>query len=522
MKIIPRVFALILLVLTTYPKANSQDIKGEYNPFKVSYNIEYKIDPFLETYVNEEISLINLDYLSAPNQINIKIKNINIYDLKVFDHENKEQQITLDKNDEETNIKVPIKDPAIGKDKKTTIKVSYKTKDLVQKTGKITTINIPKPNISDLIHEYNIKILVPKEFGPTINISPQPYIQKMEEDGHMLEFKKENIKDYGINASFGDYQIFDFEIEETLKNDTLFNKIFKIPIPPNITNYQQVAIKEVYPEPIKIYKDLDENVIMYFKVKPKKEVKVKIAGQVQTYDFKTNNPNSSTNINPKLHKKLKKFTEPTNLWPSESEEIKEISKNIKTAKDAYDFVITNINYDYKNQRESNKISRKGALKTLKDKNGLYLDFNDLFITLTRSINIPSREVIGYAYSKENEDQKMNLHAWSQYYNPDYGWVSVDPTWGATSKLDYFNKLDNNRLAFIINSGRNKEIKMPSNVKINFSESHYFDSKSKFDISKLQTEPWPYKYKFLITFLGAALALGLYTIYHVLKAHGFRR
>ncbi|MBM4402559.1 MAG: hypothetical protein FJ044_04925 [Candidatus Cloacimonetes bacterium] len=37
----------------------------------------------------------------------------------------------------------------------------------------------------------------------------------------------------------------------------------------------------------------------------------------------------------------------------------------------------------------------------------------------------------------------------QIFLPDDGWVNIDPTWGATTGIDYFSKFDTNHLAFVI-------------------------------------------------------------------------
>jgi hypothetical protein len=53
-----------------------------------------------------------------------------------------------------------------------------------------------------------------------------------------------------------------------------------------------------------------------------------------------------------------------------------------------------------------------------------------------------------------------LHAWAEFYDPHYGWVQVDPTWGSTSGIDYFTKLDTNRLA-LVKRGLSPEYPLPA-------------------------------------------------------------
>jgi hypothetical protein len=55
-----------------------------------------------------------------------------------------------------------------------------------------------------------------------------------------------------------------------------------------------------------------------------------------------------------------------------------------------------------------------------------------------------------------------LHAWPEFYDPFYGWVQVDPTWGATSGIDYFTKLDTNHFALVV-QGLSSEQPQPAGM-----------------------------------------------------------
>lgn len=67
---------------------------------------------------------------------------------------------------------------------------------------------------------------------------------------------------------------------------------------------------------------------------------------------------------------------------------------------------------------------KDALWVLQNQQGVCVEFSTLFAALARSIGIPTRYVVGYAYT-----DKYNAwlgHAWSEVYLGQ--WVPVDPTW----------------------------------------------------------------------------------------------
>jgi hypothetical protein len=85
------------------------------------------------------------------------------------------------------------------------------------------------------------------------------------------------------------------------------------------------------------------------------------------------------------------------------------------------------------------------------------------------MGIPARELNGYAIATEGNNKtplSINLkggdllHAWPEFYDVEFGWVPVDPTWGNTSGIDYFTKLDTNHFVFVI-KGLDSELPLPA-------------------------------------------------------------
>ncbi|MEM3369828.1 MAG: transglutaminase-like domain-containing protein [Candidatus Micrarchaeia archaeon] len=60
---------------------------------------------------------------------------------------------------------------------------------------------------------------------------------------------------------------------------------------------------------------------------------------------------------------------------------------------------------------------------LQKRTGVCDEFSNLFAALARSKNYSTRIIIGYAYI----DKKWIPHAWSEVYDPNYGWIEIDPT-----------------------------------------------------------------------------------------------
>jgi hypothetical protein len=171
------------------------------------------------------------------------------------------------------------------------------------------------------------------------------------------------------------------------------------------------------------------------------------------------------------------YTKSSKYWDTSSAEIVEIANNLKdenktvsqNAYEAYKFVLSNLDYDF-NLVKGDYIDRKGALSALiESENNGCMEFTDLFISIARAMGIPARQLSGYAISSDTGPEKplsLNLkggdllHSWAEFYDPAYGWIPVDPTWGDTSGIDYFTKLDTNHFVFTIN-GTNPVFPLPA-------------------------------------------------------------
>jgi transglutaminase-like putative cysteine protease len=70
--------------------------------------------------------------------------------------------------------------------------------------------------------------------------------------------------------------------------------------------------------------------------------------------------------------------------------------------------------------------------------GKCADFSSVFVALSRSVGIPSREIFGTRMSKEG-DITGSYHCHAEFYLPSYGWIPVDPS--DVAKLMLIENLD---------------------------------------------------------------------------------
>lgn len=122
-------------------------------------------------------------------------------------------------------------------------------------------------------------------------------------------------------------------------------------------------------------------------------------------------------------------------WNNEMDAIKkakEITKKAKNDKEKveaiYNYIITNISYDYD---KASKLSSGYTPKiddTLKAQKGICYDYASLFAAMLRSVDIPTKLIMG-----QKNDIK-EYHAWNQVYLSDTNeWVTIDTTYDAALK-----------------------------------------------------------------------------------------
>lgn len=106
-----------------------------------------------------------------------------------------------------------------------------------------------------------------------------------------------------------------------------------------------------------------------------------------------------------------------------------------TVKAIFDFVCMHLRYNKYDPKDN------GALWAYKKGYGDCTEYTDLFITLCRILNIPSRYNEGYTTRGSNL-----LHNWPEVYFPNIGWVYFDPMYRDNSSSTTYAKLSKNYIS----------------------------------------------------------------------------
>lgn len=499
------------------PKVYAED------EFSTSYDVTYDVEESGIVTVTEKVSLKNLTSRYYADQFKIIIGATQISDIKASDPSGPIEAKT-ETMDNATTISVKFNTQVAGLDKTLPWTLQFKSKDFAEKQGKVWEIRIPKISSTANLERYNLTISVPVSFGEPTLISPTPKSQTANYGKIFLTFDKSQLLTSGVSASFGNFQLFNFDLAYHLENKNLVPIVTNITLPPD-TEYQDVVFQRLEPKPINVTVDEDGNYLAWYRLNRNQKLDIKLIGSSKLYTYsKVKNPVLNSSL-------VKKYTETQKYWEKDNPQIK--SRLAKILGDSpkedqekvrliYRYVVDNLKYDP--SRLKSDIERMGAVTALNNPDSaVCMEFTDLFIALTRAAGIPARELDGFAYTSNTTLRpaalsKDVLHSWPEYWDNKKGWVMVDPTWeNTTGGVDYFNKLDLNHFVFAI-KGVSSQQPVPAgsfkfqgidshDVKVSLSENDFL-GKPQLDVKIELPDPilagFPTKGKVTVTNLGNAL------------------
>ncbi len=367
------------------------------------------------------------------------------------------------------------------------VKLTYNTRELINKSGNISNIYIPglpkDTKFSETDSQYNLKmkytylasVSLPSDMSNISYSQPKNIEKKVNDKNVIINI---NAKDrLGKNSwlQIGDSQYYHFKIEQiTPKTDNLTPKeisnifnlvstnVYKLAIPREYDEInQEVYIKSISPTPRNIERDGEGNLIAYFEVPANSESLITIEGYI-----KQSNKNSREIKDMDIQAYLNNVATIPNYsnyisegkyWEISNEKIIEISNNISNKVEDktilnllnanYDYIVDNFDYSYEKLKDNKRL---GAYKALTGSPAVCMEYSDAITALFRTQKIPTRIAIGYGNDptgaegkiSSNELKKLEIgHQWNQVWIPDYGWMTVDPTWAEAGREYIGSDLD---------------------------------------------------------------------------------
>ncbi|MEN8252861.1 MAG: transglutaminase family protein [Patescibacteria group bacterium] len=476
---------------------NSQDY------FDISLDASYVVQENGITKVSQEFTIINKSpqYLIEEYAV---IVGSNKIDNVVVTQQSKKLDTNVVNTTNQTSISIKFPDKNVGQGKKRVFTLNYNSPDIAIVSGNALEVSIPRLAKKNLFDNYQVSIETPLKYGGPSKSTPanSDWIAK---NTHVLT-KFDNLTDESILVFYGREQYYDLSLRYNLENTTEATGIIQIALPPD-TLYQKMNYVDLNPTPLKIEKDSDGNWIASYQLQAQEKLIVHLTLQtLVSLDAIGDYPNVVPNSN---------YTREQKYWPN-NKNIINLAQKQNSARDIYKYVVDTLSYNY--QKIGNKNIRLGAQGTIQNpENSSCQEFTDLFVSLARAKNIPSRRLTGYAFTQNNVLRPLSLvqdvlHTWPEYYDYEKDtWIQVDPTWeNTTGGINYFDQFDLNHIVFAIN-GDSSETPYPAgsykfeeqnskDVKVQFADNFStanFDVKLSLDQYYFYQIPWIGRYSLKI-------------------------
>jgi len=437
--------------------------------FDTRNDITYQIGARGDARVNQKIVLTNNFSNIYPKEYILKIENTKIENISANDSKGNILKKTI-RNPDYSEIQLQFNDEAIGKGESINFEINYALSKFATKRGQIWEIIIPGLENKDDVEEISLVVNVPASFGELSYSSKKPQANNISASIQTISFAKDQIDEKSLILAFGEFQIFDFDLKFSINNPQSKEIIYQIPIPPD-TAYQSINLLSIDPRPGKISLDQDLNWLAEYLLKPQEHKTIIVGGQAKILS----SPKNTSFINATGSIEEAAYLDSDLYWETESPEIINTAKKLKSIKDIYQFVVEAIEYDFENVGET---KREGALSALRTKEGVCTEFSDLFVALSRTSGRAAREIQGFAFTNNQKIISLSadndvLHSWAEFWDQTQNiWQPVDPTWAKTTGMENFSTgLDLGHFAFVIHGASSTKPAPPGFYKSNIDQKN---------------------------------------------------
>jgi len=269
----------LFLTLILFFIFSSKNVFADSN-FSTDYNVTYTIDQNASTHVNIDANLTNLttNYYASSYSVEVGFKDVR--NVTVHDSSG---TVTpkINHTDKGTSIKLDFNKRNVGYTVKQNFNISFDTTEVAQNFNHVWDVNIPGVANQTDFSSFNVSVIYPSFLGSPSYIKPAPSSLNIQ-NGNQLSFTKQDLGGSGISISFGNFQIYNFNLTYHLKNKNYFPVSTEIALPP-ATNYQDVQIDNIDQKPTNVRLDKDGNWLAGYTLTPYKKLDVKVSGKVKIY-----------------------------------------------------------------------------------------------------------------------------------------------------------------------------------------------------------------------------------------------
>src|SRR5579859_7890344 len=218
-------FFLLCFALIIFLKPIPALAKSNINS---SYNVSYSVNETGTTHAIFSVSLKNTTSDNYVSSYALQVGFDTIQNVQASDG----SPIIPDvkKNTDGYLIGLHFNKKIVGLDRVLQFTLSFDTPNVAQKTGQVWEINIPGIGKQANFSDFSVHVTVPQSFGKASFIKPQQF-------SNNLDFTKDQLGNSGISITFGQKQVYAFDLLYNLENKNLFPLQTEIALPPT-TNYQ--------------------------------------------------------------------------------------------------------------------------------------------------------------------------------------------------------------------------------------------------------------------------------------------
>src|SRR3972149_1487029 len=233
---------LLALLLGFLPTLQSVEASAQ---FSTGYDINFIFGDNGQARVAHNITLTNLTKDYFASEYSITTGSDKVTDVSGTDGLGS-LNISTKAQESSTVLIAKLNQQIVGQGKSVNFKINYTIDSLALKRGKVWEINVPQIVTNENLSSYKLSLSVPKGFGPLGKMSPLADQTTETSAATSYVFTKNSTS--GINANFGEFQLFSFTLKYRYKNKNVYPAKGRIALPPD-TEYQALYYQSLDPRP---------------------------------------------------------------------------------------------------------------------------------------------------------------------------------------------------------------------------------------------------------------------------------
>lgn len=310
----------------------------------------------------------------------------------------------------------------------TTVEVTYRVSNFFSAVAGTNEAFIPVFSTSEGACPDSFSVTYPEEFGQLNYTNVASTVTSANGD-FTVTYACANSVDH-IFLSAGSQKGFSFQLEKSLSNAKEMYIQQQIILPPD-TDTQKIIITSISPYPDDAYRTTEGNYVLVYTISPGTEMWVRIGGIVSAFVAESSDRVLTS-------QELIVSTDTTqDRWAVTDEDLvsllQEVDTSVSNKEKALwvnDYLLENLTLSLNFRQLHSYDYRRGANAALTSyKEVSAEDFADSFVGLARQLGLPSRLVAGYVFPYSVSQNVYGMfHVWPQYWDEQYGWVSIDPAY----------------------------------------------------------------------------------------------